>query len=130
MSDAYTLLHDAYHLLDDPAHWTQGAGARDWTGETCEPEEDKAVMWCALGSLSRQMPEGILNPIYIQTVEAVAKHLPASNFHHSEWVSVATVATHNDKPGGYEAIRAAMRAALADLAPEPVEERERTLTPA
>jgi Fe-S-cluster formation regulator IscX/YfhJ len=40
-------------LLTDSSKWTQGALARDASGEPCRPNGDIARQWCILGALTR-----------------------------------------------------------------------------
>lgn len=43
-----------YELLEDPAHWTQGANARDGAGRSVPPyEEYPATCWCLNGAIMK-----------------------------------------------------------------------------
>lgn len=52
----------AFHLIEDPAHWTTFAHARDASGVACPPGSEHAVRFCARGALNRAArdisPEG------------------------------------------------------------------------
>jgi hypothetical protein len=44
------LLVGVANLLDDPAHWTTGALAKDASGHSVSPTDPKATCWCAIGA--------------------------------------------------------------------------------
>lgn len=47
------VLEQAIELIENPEHWTQGALARDVTGQHVDPLAPTAVTWCARGALWR-----------------------------------------------------------------------------
>jgi len=46
-------LKAARHLISDPAKWTQGTIARDWTGKQTTADSIDAFCWCAVGALEK-----------------------------------------------------------------------------
>ena len=52
MSSIKQLLQKARALIEDPAHWTQGALARDSAGNEVFPNSPQAVCFCAEGALA------------------------------------------------------------------------------
>jgi hypothetical protein len=46
-------LRAARALISDPAKWTQGTIARDWTGKGTTADAVDAFCWCAVGALEK-----------------------------------------------------------------------------
>jgi hypothetical protein len=46
-------LRAARALISDPAKWTQGTIARDWTGKQTTADSIDAFCWCAIGALEK-----------------------------------------------------------------------------
>ena len=55
-------LEAARDLILDPKRWTQGRGepcfqaARDAEGNACQPDDPRAVAWCATGAIAKVEP--------------------------------------------------------------------------
>lgn len=45
------ILKKSRELISDPSKWTQGVAARYTGGDPCQPHDQEAVCWCALGSV-------------------------------------------------------------------------------
>lgn len=45
------LLIEARAKIADPAHWTQGANARNSFHESCLSHDPRAICWCAQGAI-------------------------------------------------------------------------------
>ena len=46
------ILKAAKAKIEDPAHWCQGASARDREGLLVQPEDPGACRWCVIGAIS------------------------------------------------------------------------------
>lgn len=53
MKSMAELLKNARELITDPAHWTQGAYAKNEYGSTTESHADNATCWCAYGVIRK-----------------------------------------------------------------------------
>jgi hypothetical protein len=43
----------AYQLLDSEDKWTKQVVARNASNNACDPTDEKAIRWCALGAILR-----------------------------------------------------------------------------
>jgi hypothetical protein len=53
MSPELQVLRRAREIISDPGRWTQGTFARDEDGNSCDPRDDFACRWCALGAVTK-----------------------------------------------------------------------------
>lgn len=49
------ILQNARNLLTPEGAWIQGAFAADFNGENVLPSDKRAVCWCALGAIAREI---------------------------------------------------------------------------
>jgi hypothetical protein len=63
----------AKDLLSDKSRWTQGALARDASGEPCRPCDDIARQWCVLGALMRVYGDTV---DFVDATEAIGRVIP------------------------------------------------------
>ena len=52
------VLRKARALIEDKKRWTRGEYARDRWSHHVDPDDVRAVRWCALGALDRQIAAG------------------------------------------------------------------------
>ena len=68
------ILRQAHKLLEDPAHWTQGARARDENGRKVRPEDPRAVCWCLESAVAMSCNSyGILPPYFMVLLDQTAE---------------------------------------------------------
>lgn len=68
------VLCDTRALLTDRDNWTQGAVARDASGEIVKPKDDSAVCWDLEGAMAYVCGDhGLLPPDLIRFMDAMAK---------------------------------------------------------
>ena len=104
------ILEDAYHLLDDKKHWTQGCFARDRLGRSVYTSSNSATCWCAIGALEKVALEKSEIGDYVGgSLEKAEKALTKAIV---ELYKKRAVPRVNDGKDGYRKIRAAYRRAI------------------
>ena len=122
MTTVLDVLKDAYHLLDDPKRWTQGAGARDSHGEKTNPKNLNAVSWCASGALYKAGAGDLYHSRGCRLDDSawwyLANELVPCPDNSVYGMDIPRV---NDGPDGYQLIREGLRRAIAKLETEQLE---------
>lgn len=94
---ASEILRAARALISDPARWTQGAFARDSSGDQVDRLTSEAVCWCLAGAVdAASYPERIGVDNYVIDFDRSAARLAAARALHT--VIHDTVVSFNDDP--------------------------------
>ncbi len=91
----------AWQLLKSKKQWSQGGYAVDLMGIVCNPEENHAVKWCALGA--------IIKVYGGHTQKMNDKRITLSHYVHSQTRFLGTAAWNDDKNQRFKQVKAVLR---------------------
>jgi hypothetical protein len=65
----------ARELIADPAHWLQGAMARNGRGEPVDARAPVACRWCAMGAIRKEAPDDVTRGMATRAVNIKAESM-------------------------------------------------------